>query len=480
MRKLSCQLSINAILSSLLLALLAGPFFVTMTLAADEKVEKKAEPTAEKKVEPAKKKAVQSSTEPVPVDVPWWTKRQAKLNERIKLGQVDLLFIGDSITHFWDPEDLGDNFVGKFGKEVWDKYYAKRKAVNAGFGGDRTQNVLWRLENGNIDGIKPKLIPIMIGTNNSGMNKPEEIAEGIRLIVEKLRKELPESKILLCAIFPRGEKPDDRLRKVNEATNEIIKDFADGENVIYFNFNDRFLEDDGTLSRNIMPDLLHPNKKGYYIWAEAIEPFVAKYVGGAPELDEKGFVPIFDGKTLDGWHIEGNTPDNRADYEVVDGTIVGTVNPKAQKNTFLCTDKKYANFVLKLEFKLGTPNCNSGVQIRSHLKPDGTVFGYQVEIDPSDRSFTGGIYDESRRGWLFDFRKDEMALQRSAMKPDKWNQLEIQADGPTIKTWVNGVSCAELTDDADTEGFIGLQVHSGKEGQILWKNIRIKELPKTK
>jgi lysophospholipase L1-like esterase len=470
MRKLSCQLSIQTILASLLLALLIGPLFTATTLAAEAKAEKKAAPTAEKKVEPAKKKVAQSATKPVPVNVKWWTYRQAELNERIKLGQVDLLFIGDSINHGWDGG----------GKEVWNKYYAKRKAANAGFGGDQTQNVLWRLDNGNIKGIKPKLIPIMIGTNNSGGNKPEEIAEGIRLIVEKLRKKLPESKILLCAIFPRGEKTDDRHRKVNDATNEIIKNFADGENVIYFDFNDKFLDDDGTLPKDIMPDLLHPNTKGYYIWAEAIEPFVAKYVGGAPELDEKGFVSIFDGKTLDGWHTKGNKPDNRASYEVLDGAIVGKVNPKAQKNTFLCTDKKYANFVLKLEFKLGTPNCNSGVQIRSHLKPDGTVFGYQVEIDPSERSWTGGIYDESRRGWLFDFRKDDMALQRSAMKPGDWNQLEIQANGPTIKTWVNGVPCAKLTDDADTEGFIGLQVHSGKEGQVFWRNIRIKELPETK
>ena len=123
-----------------------------------------------------------------------WVKRHESFNERVKKGNVDLIFIGDSITQGWEGA----------GKKVWEEFYGKRNAVNLGIGGDRTQHVLWRLENGNIEGIKPKLAVLMIGTNNSGSNSSEQIAAGVTAIVEKLRKELPETKVLVLGIFPRG------------------------------------------------------------------------------------------------------------------------------------------------------------------------------------------------------------------------------------------------------------------------------------
>ncbi len=394
----------------------------------------------------------------------WWIDRQDRFNQRIKQGDADLLMIGDSITHGWEGA----------GKAVWQKYYAKRSAVNLGIGGDRTQHVLWRLDNGNLEGISPKLAVVMIGTNNARDNQPEETAEGIKQIVEKLRKKLPKTKVLLLGIFPRGETNEDVLRKKNIAVNQIIQKLDDGKNVFYFDFGDQFLTEDGTLSKEVMPDLLHLNSDSYVIWAEAIEPYVAKYVGGEPDSEE-GFAPLFDGKTLDGWHQEGGS----ATYEVKEDMIVGTVNPKAQKNTFLCTDKTYANFVLKLEVKMGQPTCNSGIQIRSHLRPNGTVFGYQCELDPSERSWSGGIYDESRRGWLSPLKGDECRRARATFNRNDWNTVEIRADGTSIQTWINGVQCSNLKDDKDAEGFIGLQVHTGKEGQVFWRKIRIKELPKS-
>ena len=151
--------------------------------------------------------------------------------------------------------------------------------ANLGIGGDKTQHVLWRLEHGNIDGIHPKLAVVMIGTNNSKTNTAEEIAGGIKAIVEKLEEKLPDTKILLLAIFPRAEKPDAEQRETNTKASKLASSLADDKKVFYLDISDKFLSADGTLSRDIMPDLLHPNAKGYEIWAEAIEPTVAKLMG---------------------------------------------------------------------------------------------------------------------------------------------------------------------------------------------------------
>lgn len=210
-----------------------------------------------------------STVKPVPRQGGWMD-RHNKMNERVKQGNVDLLMIGDSITQGWE---------GAGGKEVWKKFYDKRNAVNLGIGGDQTQHVLWRLENGNIEGIKPKLAVIMIGTNNSGGNKPEEIAEGIKAIVERLRAKLPETKVLILGIFPRGVNDQDARRQVNAKTNEIVAKLADDKAVFYLDIGAKFLQEDRTLSKEIMPDLLHLSPKGYAIWAESIEPTVAKLMG---------------------------------------------------------------------------------------------------------------------------------------------------------------------------------------------------------
>jgi len=210
---------------------------------------------------------------PVPRQDAGWLQRHEAMNARVKQGNVDLLFIGDSITHSWEGA----------GKKVWDKYYGRRNAVNLGIGGDRVEHVLWRLEHGNIDGIAPKLAVLMIGTNNSGgrpdSKNAEVIIEGTKMIVERLRAKLPNTKILVLAIFPRGANNEDRLRRAGQKSNEAVSKLADDKTVFYLDINAKFLEADGTLSKDIMPDLLHPNAKGYAIWAEAIEPTVAKLMG---------------------------------------------------------------------------------------------------------------------------------------------------------------------------------------------------------
>jgi len=206
---------------------------------------------------------------PVPKENAGWMERHESFNKRVAQGNVDLLLIGDSITHGWEGE----------GKEIWEKYYAPRNAVNLGIGGDRTQHVLWRLDNGNVEGIAPKLAVLMIGTNNAGSNTSEEIAEGVAAIVKSLREKLPETKVLVLAIFSRGANNDDAGRRKNEGANEIIAKLADGEMVHFLNINEAFLDDDGALPLDVMPDLLHPNAKGYQIWADAMEDKVAELMG---------------------------------------------------------------------------------------------------------------------------------------------------------------------------------------------------------
>ncbi len=200
----------------------------------------------------------------------WWTLRNDAVNERVKQGNVDLLLIGDSITHGWENA----------GKKYWDKYYEPRNAVNMGFSGDRTQHVLWRLDHGHLEGISPKLAVLMIGTNNSNGqdNTAEEIADGIIAICKKIRAKCPGTKILILAIFPRGPEPSDQRAK-NEKASLLASEIADSKMIYYLDINDKFLTTDGFLTMKIMPDYLHPNEVGYQIWAEAIEPKVAELMG---------------------------------------------------------------------------------------------------------------------------------------------------------------------------------------------------------
>ncbi|RTE53259.1 DUF1080 domain-containing protein [Arenibacter aquaticus] len=194
---------------------------------------------------------------------------------------------------------------------------------------------------------------------------------------------------------------------------------------------------------------------------------------GDAEKDSTPWVNLFDGKTLNGWNQKGGN----AKYEVVDGTIVGTTVHNTP-NSFMTTDKMYGDFILELEYKVD-PSMNSGIQIRSNSLPsyrNGRVHGYQVEIDPSERAWSGGIFDEARRGWLNPLGDNPQA--QKAFKQNDWNHYRIEAIGDTIKTWVNGVPAAHLIDDKTDSGFIALQVHSiGKnkeEGtEIVWRNIKI-------
>ena len=201
--------------------------------------------------------------------VKWWGPRHEAVSKQLTEGNVDLLFIGDSITHGWENT----------GKAVWDQSYAPRNAVNMGFSGDRTQHVLWRLDHSQFPS-SPKLAVLMIGTNNSNGNDntAEEIADGIIAICHRLRTRLPKTKILILAIFPRNPGPGAQREKNAEAS-RLASCIADGKTIHYLDINEKFLADKGALTKEIMPDYLHPNGTGYQIWAKAIEAKVAELMG---------------------------------------------------------------------------------------------------------------------------------------------------------------------------------------------------------
>lgn len=204
-----------------------------------------------------------------------WMKRHESFNAVSKKGEAQLVFLGDSITQGWE----------KNGKDVWAKTWEPLKAANFGIGGDRTEHVIWRLQNGNFDGIKPKLVVLMIGTNNTGhqgrpaaehggvayASSAEQTAEGVKMILDILGKKLPETKVLLLGIFPRGATKEGAMRVQNVATNNLISGLADNKRVYYMDIGNTFLKPDGTLPKEIMPDLLHLSAQGYQMWADAIE-----------------------------------------------------------------------------------------------------------------------------------------------------------------------------------------------------------------
>jgi len=191
-------------------------------------------------------------------------------------GDIDLLFMGDSITDFWrNSGPAGVENPARAGKVVFDKYYGGLKTANFGISGDTTQGVLYRLRDGEGQGFQPKAIMLMIGTNNAGSCTSAEIAEGVGAVVLELRHDFPTARILLLGIFPRSN-PGDALRKTVLDVNPAITRLDDGEHVFYLDIGGKFLDADGVLQPDIMPDKLHPTEKGYEIWAQAVAPSLAR------------------------------------------------------------------------------------------------------------------------------------------------------------------------------------------------------------
>lgn len=194
----------------------------------------------------------------------WWQQRhQQKRSELQKINEpLDILFIGDSITHEWEAE----------GDEYWQQHFAHRKTFNLGFAGDRTEHLLWRIQNSGVDKRSPRWIVLLIGTNNAGhrLDPPEDIAAGVLTILDELHQRLPTSKVLLMAIFPRSRNTNKPMRQRIDATNTLIRNFADGKQIHWLDINNQFLTKDGVLLESVMPDLLHLNAAQYDKWAQAV------------------------------------------------------------------------------------------------------------------------------------------------------------------------------------------------------------------
>jgi beta-glucosidase len=198
------------------------------------------------------------------------TKRTDDVLERAKAapGDYDIEFIGDSITQGWEGA----------GKSVWADLGTRYKIINMGVGGDRTEHVLWRFEHGQLDGIKAKVAVVMIGTNNSNKNKDgteqyteAEILDGVTAIVNDIRRRQPDTKILLLGIFPRGKTFNAQRGRLLEI-NQALARLDDGQHIFFLDFGSQFIENDGSISKSMMHDYLHPGEAGYKIWAAAIEP----------------------------------------------------------------------------------------------------------------------------------------------------------------------------------------------------------------
>src|ERR1041385_2897488 len=200
------------------------------------------------------------------------TNRQAQVLQRAKdnPGECDIVFIGDSITQGWEGA----------GKNVWNKFYSNRKCLNFGVGGDRTQHVLWRFENGQLDGLKPKAAVLMIGTNNSNKddNSEADILEGVTAIVKQIRTRLPDTKLIVLGIFPRGKTFSVQRGKILQV-NQALEKLADNKMIFYLDIGSQMIEADGGISTEMMRDALHPGEKGYEIWAAAIEPKLKEWLG---------------------------------------------------------------------------------------------------------------------------------------------------------------------------------------------------------
>ena len=195
----------------------------------------------------------------------WWMSRHEAILEKInkEKDKINFVMIGDSITHFME------NRANTLLKETFPAIHE----LNLGYSADKTENVLWRLRNGEIKGVNPKLVMIMIGTNNAGhrKDKPKDTAKGIELILEEVKKQCPESKVLLLSIFPRGETKEGQHHLINQEVNKIIAAYADQKKVFHLDINKHFLNEEGNLKKEYMPDLLHPNLEGYKVWMKAIK-----------------------------------------------------------------------------------------------------------------------------------------------------------------------------------------------------------------
>ncbi len=400
----------------------------------------------------------ESAVDPVPRSDDWWQERNAAVNARVKEGNVDLLMIGDSITHGWEGA----------GAAEWEKCYAPRNAVNMGFSGDQTQHVLWRLANGHLDGITPKLAVIMIGTNNHGGNTAEEIADGVKAIVAKLRATLPEMKILLLAIFPRTDVSEENQAKLKHAT-ELFSAVEEDPMVEFLDINSAFLDREGKLTKEVMPDFLHPNEYGYSLWAHAVEPTIARLMG------EDGWTGLFNGANLVGWQQVGG---EQSTWGVEDGRLY----TDGEGGGWLSTTREFNDFELELEFNVPAGG-NSGVFVRTTRDGNPAYAGLEIQVLDDAAPEYAELKPWQFCGSVYSLVPPAVRVSKPA---GEWQKMFIRYDDSKILVKLNdqeivNADIGEFKDKAPDhpgvlreEGFIGLQNHGSR---LDYRNIKLRELP---
>lgn len=383
----------------------------------------------------------------------------SKINKiRIDNSRDRIVFTGSSSIRFW--------------LDVQERY-PTHQVIQTGFGGSEMSDLLHYLDK-TVLRFNPTQVFIYEGDNDVNAKRPTEvIMENTKKVVDQIHKKLPDCEIVLISAKPSIARW--ALKAKYLELNEAFKAYADtNDKISYANVWDIMLDDKGEVRKDIfIQDGLHMNKAGYDLWDQIIQPMV-----GIPE----GWEPLFNGKNFDGFEqLNG-----KAIYKIEDQQMVGYTTPNTP-NSFMATTKDYGDFIL--EFEVQADNAiNSGVQFRSLSIPEfrnGRVHGYQCEIESSARKWAGGIYDEARRAWLYPLTRNEKG--RQAFITGAWNHYRIEAIGDKIRTWVNGIQCANLVDNMTAEGLIGFQVHGiyhkSQEGtQVKWRNIKIKttDLEKTR
>ncbi|MDX2190036.1 MAG: family 16 glycoside hydrolase [Bacteroidota bacterium] len=368
---------------------------------------------------------------------------------------------------------LGSSSFANWGKKA-NEMLAPYPVINRGFGGSTAAEAIYYFDRVVLP-LKPKVIFYYEGENDlaAGFSVDSTFANYLKM-VKLVKNKLPGTKFVALSVKHSPSRKHIRAKQIlyNGMVRGITKTDQD---LGFVDIVPLQFRPDGTIDPDMFTsDSLHVSDAAYMKWATRMKQYL-ETVFPKPSTQEK-WVTIFNGKDFDGWEQKGGA----AKYEVKNGVVVGTAVLNTP-NSFMCTKKIYKDFILEFEV-LADTNLNSGVQFRSNSRPEykeGVVHGYQCEIDPSERRFSGGIYDEQRRGWLYKPEGDpyaQMAFDRKG-----WNKYRIEAIGTTLKTYINGKLVTDIIDTLEASGFIGLQVHSIWKGdfeagkQIMWRNIRICE-----
>jgi len=419
-----------------------------------------------------------------------WTTRHREASALMRSRRPDIVMLGDSITHFWGGEPSGGR---RTGVEEWNRFFAGRSVVNLGYGWDRTENVLWRLENGEFEGVTPKVVVLMIGTNNITLNTPDEIAAGVEAICASIHQRSPATKILLLAIFPRGQKPDATRAKVDDVNRRIAK-LDDRDYVTFLDIGAKFLEPDGSISPDVMYDYLHPTPKGYAIWSAAM----------APSLDRLAAQPkaFIDG-TGPGWRTLGPNDFARVNDDPNTWTWDGDVlESTGVPIGVLRTRDEFRNFELVVEWRHLKSAGNSGVfawvpmKALDGLPPDQLPkWGIEVQMldhgyrqwfreqnpgKPDDWFTTNGDIFAVGDSTLETFEPRSPNGSRSFPRRElsrgvgEWNHYYVRGINGEIRLWVNGEEVSGGRGAEPRSGFLCLEAEGSP---VEFRNIRVRELP---